>query len=198
MPIVKEVASNIDTYGTYPQITDLVSLRSWLYQTQNRKLYIFDEASEHLPNTRGMSNKSVGFKGIIPEISKARARMIIVGHALLKVDSTLLDETWCKGVFIKTELKSAELISNLISEPFTLNKIPPTTIPFDPYVLAPFEERPRGNVYFKDEDKQLLWRWVNGSNYKDLGLAPMQLHRKLKKFVMANLEKDLTLNKNMR
>jgi len=53
--IVSQVASNIDTLGFYDQLTDAISLKNWLYRSQARKLYIFDEASEHLPNTRGMS-----------------------------------------------------------------------------------------------------------------------------------------------
>jgi hypothetical protein len=190
MPLVSEVASNIDTFGTYPLITDLVSLRQWIYGSKSRKLYIFDEASEHLPNTRGMTSKSVGFKQLIPEISKAHARMAIVGHALLKVDSTLLDETWCKGIFIKKDLKTVEVISHLLPHQYTFRDLERTNIPFDPDLLAPFTEKPAGSLVFKEEDKQKLWNWVNGMSPETLGMHRMQLNRLVRKYMKIFLERD--------
>lgn len=188
--LVNEVASNIDTNGVYPQITDLVSLRDWLYGSSKRKLYIFDEASEHIPCTRAMSSKSVGIKAIIPQVSKAHGRMIVVGHNLMKIDKEMLNETWCKGIFFKWALKNATIISNLLPRPFDIANIPPTSIKFDPYILAPFTERPSASVFFKDEEKQLLWKWCNGVSAKELGLHPMQIHRKVVLFVKRMLEND--------
>jgi hypothetical protein len=189
--LVNDVSSNIDTNGVYPLISDLVTLRQWLYSNNHRKLYIFDEASEHLPCTRAMSSKSVGIKAIIPQVSKAHGRMIIVGHNLLKIDKEMLNETWCKGIFFKWALHQATLISNLLPKPFDIVDIPPTTITFDPYILAPFTEKPYSkDVFFKEEDKQLLWRWVNGESCQQLGLHAMQLNRKARSFIKRILESD--------
>jgi hypothetical protein len=185
------IATNIDTFGHYAQISDLISIKQWLYANDHRKLYIFDEATEYLTNKRTMSSQNVGFMRLLPQVTKAHARMIVIGHNLLRVDKDLLDEAWCKGVFVKTDLKNAQLISNLFPKPFDFEKIPPTTVKFDPYAIAPFTERPVGQVYFKDEDLDVLWRWANGSNYKDLGLKPMQLHRKLQKYVLQTLQNKL-------
>jgi hypothetical protein len=189
--MITEVASNIDTEDNFKQISDLITLKQWLYETKHRKLYIFDEASEHLPSRRAMTTKSVTFIQLIPEISKAHARMIIIGHQLLTIDKTFLDDVWCRGVFIKLKLKKAQLISNLLQTPITFTNIPPTNIKFDPYVIAPFTEMPTGNVIFKDEDRQMLWDWVNGKNYKQLGIKPMQLHRKLKQYMKIFLTNEL-------
>lgn len=189
--IISEVATNIDTFGAYPQITDLISIKQWLYGSKRRKLYICDEASEHFKNRRSMSNKNVGFMDLIPQISKAHGRMIVIGHNLLKVDSELLEETWCRGVFLKETLKSAHLLSNRVPGDLTFENLSRTSIKFDPYDIAPLTERPQGIAYFKDADKELVWKWANGATYKTLGLAPMQLHRKLKKFVLSVLESDL-------
>jgi hypothetical protein len=189
--LIHETASNIETFGHYPLISDLVSLKQWLYSNNKLKLYIFDEASEHLDSRRAMSSKNVGFINIIPQISKAHAKMIVVGHQLLRVDKTLLDDTYCRGVFLKTELKSAKLISHLLNHPYTFRNLSPTTVKFDPYAIAPFTEKPINAIYFKQEDKQLLWKWANGSNYKELGLKPMQLHRRLQKFIRETLENEL-------
>ena len=189
--IIQEVASNIDTDGKFPQISDLISLRQWLYESKVRKLYIMDEASEHFPSRRAMSGKNVGFVKLIPEISKAHARMLVVGHQLLKIDSILLDEVWCRGAFIKLELKRAQLISHLLPQPYMFRNIPKTTITFDPYAIAPFTEQPEGSILFKDEEKQLLWKWSNGTPFKELGLHPMSLNRMVRKYVRNSLEKDL-------
>jgi hypothetical protein len=186
-----DVATNIDTFGYYAQISDLISIKQWLYSNDHRKLYLFDEATEYLSNKRVMSSQNVGFMRLLPQVTKAHARMIVIGHNLLRVDKDLLDEAWCKGVFIKTELKNAQLISNLFPKPFDFHDIKRTSIKFDPYAIAPFSERPVGQVYFKDEDLQTLWKWANGTNYKELGLKPMQLHRKLQKYVLQTLENKL-------
>lgn len=181
--------------GHYEQITDLLTLKQWLYSNNRLKLYIFDEASEHAPCSRAMSSKNVGIKAIIPQVSKAHGRLIIVGHNLEKLDKELLNETWCKGIIQKIgqpfHYKTAMVISPLLPQVFKLEEIKPTKINFDPYDLAPFTERPEKGVYFKDEDKQLLNDWANGKSYKELGLHPMQLHRKLKVFVRRTLENSL-------
>jgi hypothetical protein len=187
----ENVSTNIDTFGYYQQISDLISIKQWLYSNNHRKLYIFDEATEYLTNKRTMSSQNVGFMRLLPQVTKAHARMIVIGHNLLRVDKDLLDEAWCKGVFIKTELKNAQLISNLFPKPFDFHDIKRTSVKFDPYAIAPFTERPVGQVYFKDADLDLLWKWANGTNYKDLGLKPMQLHRKLQKYVLQTLENRL-------
>jgi len=188
-----DVATNNDTFGYYAQISDLISIKQWLYGNNHRKLYMFDEATEYLTNKRVMSSQNVGFMRLLPQVTKAHARMIVIGHNLLRVDRDLLDEAWCKGVFIKTELKNAQLISNLFPKPFDFNNIKRTNVKFDPYAIAPFTERPVGQVYFKDADLDLLWKWANGSNYKELGLKPMQLHRKLQKYVQQTLENKLNI-----
>lgn len=193
--IITEASSNIDTFGYYPQITDLISLKQWLYATRNRKLYIFDEASEHLPNTRGMSGKSVGIKGIIPQISKAHGRMIVIGHNIKKIDSETYDTTWCRALIMKPMkpyvYQPAVVYSPLFPKPVSIKTISPTKIKFDPYSLAPFTERPEKMVYFKTEDEQLLWSWANGTSAKELGKDNIQINRLTRKFVKNVLESRL-------
>jgi hypothetical protein len=190
--MISEVASNIQTdRKDFRYIYDLVSLRQWLYATGQRKLYIFDEASEHLPSRRAMTTKTVSFIQLIPEISKAHARMIVIGHQLLTIDKTFLDDVWCRGVFLKLQLKKAQLFSSLLTHPYVFSNIPRTSIKFDPYAIAPFTEKPSGTLFFKDEDKQLLWEWANGKTYKELGVHNMKLNRTLRKYVKQTLEIDL-------
>lgn len=190
--MISEVATNIETDNKiFKHVYDLVTLRQWLYATNKRKLYILDEASEHLPSRRAMTKKTVSFIQLIPEISKAHARMIVIGHQLLTIDKTFLDEVWCRGVFIKKNLKTAQLFSGLIVKPMSFQNIPPTNIKFDPYAIAPFQEKPSGKVIFKDEDRQLLWDWSNGKTYKDLGVHPMKVNRMVRKYIQEMLEVEL-------
>lgn len=186
-----DIASNIDTEGYYKQVYDLINLKAWLYDNNHRKLYIFDEANEHLSNLRVMSGQSVGFTRLLPQVTKAHARMIVIGHSMGRVDGAILDDAWCKGIFFKTDLKTAELFSHLFNRPQRFTGINKTRVPFDPYAVAPFQEKPAGSVYFKDEDRQLLWRWANGETYKELGIHNMTLHRKIQKYVLHCLENDL-------
>lgn len=194
--IVTKTASNIDTLGFYDQLTDALSLKNWLYGSVARKLYIFDEASEHLPNTRGMSGKSVSFKGIIPQVSKAHARMIVIGHDIKKVDSEIYNDTWCRALILKPlnpyRYKPAIIYSKLLPRPFKLTEIQPTKIKFDPYSLAPFTERPEGKVFFKDADKELLWKWANRDPSVVGKIHRQILHYKLVKYIKENLTAEMS------
>jgi hypothetical protein len=190
--VISEVASNIDTKGTFPIVSDTISLKQWLYSSTKRKLMIFDELNEHLAARRAMTSKNTGFISLIPEISKAHARILLVGHQLLTVDKTFLDDIWCRGVFIKKSLKSAQVISQSLKRPTNINDIPKTTVRFDPYSIAPWSERPAGNVFFKnDKDKQTLYDWAHGQSCKDLGLYPMQLNRICRRYIRDSLDLDL-------
>jgi hypothetical protein len=143
-----------------------------------------------------MSTKSVGFIQIIPEISKAHGRLLIVGHQLQTVDKTLLDQVWCRGIFIKLGLKKAELISHLLSVPYVFENIPPTSVSFDPYMIAPFQENPSGTLLFKDKDQQLLWEWCNGKSTRELGVHSMTLNRLVRKYVKTTMENASHLSHN--
>lgn len=141
-----------------------------------------------------MSKKSVGTKSVIPQISKAHGRMIIVGHNLEKIDSTMLDETWCRAIFFKHSKKHATIVSQLLPKPFDIVNIPPTKIEFDPYVLAPFTEKPENNtVFFKEKDKQTLYDWSHGKTPKELGLSNQQISRIVKPFVARMLENECNM-----
>ncbi len=195
--MISQVASNIQTSNSeFQYISDLVSLRHWLYDSNRRKLYIFDEASEHLPSRRSMSRKTVSFIQLIPEISKAHARMIVIGHQLLTIDKTFLDDVWCRGAFLKLGLKKAQLFSSLLTQPFTFSDIPPTSIAFDPYAIAPFSERPPKEELFRDEDLQKLYTWASGASWKELFKHPNECNRFVRSTVLKLLDKLFTDSHN--
>jgi len=187
--IIREVSSNIYTEGYYPQVTDLVSLRQWLYASNRRKLFILDEANVHLPSRRAMSGKNVEVVRLLAEVSKAHARMIVIGQELLTFDKEFLNPTWVRGIFIKRSLKKAQLVSHLLQKEYVFNNIPKTTVPFDPYAVAPFTEKPKDQVMFKDEDLQKLWEWIQPeTSWRDLFDHPQQCNRFVKRTVMKLLK----------
>lgn len=183
--IVSEVATNINTEGTFEQISDLVSLRHWLHSSGKRKLYVLDELQEHAYRRKAMSGKNIGIVQIFPQISKARARLIGIGQNLLKIDKDILDDSWVHGIFIKKDRKTAQLVSHLLPKTYMFRNIPPTSIPFDPYEIAPFTELPKPGVIFKDEELQKLYDWSTGKSWNELGFNhPMQFNRWLRKTIL--------------
>jgi len=201
--IVTKVASNIQTKD--PRITfisDLPTLKAWLHADRTRKLYIFDEAGMHLHRRRSMSRKNIAFMTILPEISKAHARMICILQNPESIDKELLSPVWCKGLIIKENKYKAKFISELFPpdrKVFEFYPVPKTNIPFDPYAIAPFKLSAPKQIpeFIKDEELKILWEWsVNNKSIHQLGLHPMQMNRIVKKFVKRILEsqsREITL-----
>lgn len=191
---VDDIATNIDTKGRYTQISDSINLKQWMYSNNHRKCYVMDEANEYLTNLRVMSSLNVGFTRLLPQVTKAHCRMIIIGHDFQGIDKNILRHAWCKGMIRKTSLKTAEVISILLPRIYSLKNIPRTNVKFDPYAIAPFTEKPEGKTYFKDTDKQLLWDWSNGKTIKDLGILGMTLNRLVRKYVRGTLENEFNVS----
>jgi len=184
LDLVEEIASNIDTFGTYPYIHDLVSLKYWLEKDKKVKLYILDEANIHLPSRRAMSNKSVEIIQVFPEISKAHARLIIVGQQLSSLDSELKSHRdWVKGAFEKLSLKSVRVKSNLLPKTYIFRNIPKTSIEFDPDVRAPFTLKAEEKYTFQEQDFQRLEAWSNGEPWNKNFKHPQEANRFYRKMV---------------
>lgn len=189
--IVSEVASNIESPDPRLQfIADLPHLKRWLRGSNTRKLYIFDEAGVHLHKRRSMSSKNVSFMTLLPEISKAHARMIAITQNPASIDTELLSPVWCKGLIIKENKYKAKFISELFpwdKKVYEFYPVPPTSIPFDPYAIAPFKLTAPVDVpadFLNDEEKKILWDWsVNEMSARKLNLHPMKLNRIVRKFV---------------
>lgn len=197
LEIVKKVASNIETKD--PRITFISSLerlKQWLHMDKIRKLYILDEAGVHIPRRTPMKEKNVQAIQLLPEISKAHARLIVVAQDPDGIDSQFLNPVWCKAIFVKDGLKNARLISDQFETVIKLSDIPKTTIAFDPYAIAPFtltEPLRMPTWVLKNEEYKILWQWaIEGKSYKDIGIHRMQLRRLLQKFV-ANVLKSSKL-----
>lgn len=182
--LTHEVAANIDTEGYYKQITDLETLTYWLHRNDKKKLYILDEANIHLPSRRAMSNKSVDIIQVFPEISKARAKLIVVGQDLGSLDSELRKTGWVRGRFLKVDLKTVYIVSGRDS--WVFHDIPRTAIPFDPYKTAPFTVHATNSPIIDDEDISKLYEYANGKTWKQLGFI---YHEEQRRFLRTQLKR---------
>lgn len=189
--LVSEVATNIVTNGNgkFIYIADTQTLKSWLSSNGHLKLFIFDEGNEHLPNTGFMTRKSTDIKSIVPQISKKRARLIIVAQDVDTLDKTFRDKSWWRGTFNKQTRKIVKFTGYWNkTKPIYINNVHPTTIGYDPYVSAEWNEKADSVKFFKDSDRQLLWDWSNGKTVKELGIHPQTLNRLVRPFVHRMLE----------
>jgi hypothetical protein len=168
--LVHHVATNIEN-DAFPVINDMVTLNYWMHDDIKRagvKLYILDEANVHFTNRRAMSNKNVGLQTVLPEISKAKCRIILLGQNPKGMDKFIRNYIWLKGVYMKVSLRKAILNSSLLDPPLrTYGKIPPSHIAFDPFTTAPFQLKPDLSQVLADEDLQKLWLYA--TNKKKAG-----------------------------
>lgn len=182
--LVDEVASNIETNDTYPYIHDLETLKYWLHKGKKTKLYGLDEANIHLPSRRAMSSKSVDIIQIFPEISKARARLVVIGQKLSSLDSELRGTGWVKGAFQKVDLKTVYITSPFFKRSYTFHDIPRTSIKFDQYLQAPFTLKPIDAPFFDNENFSKLYRFGQGTKMQEFGYHHgMTFNRDLRKWI---------------
>lgn len=187
---LKNIASNIDTNGILKYIDNLQYLKDWLHGDTQTKLFLLDEVNKHLPSRRSMSKKSVGLIEVFPEVSKARGRLIVIGQNKRGVDKTLSDETWVKGTFYKVNLRTAVLVSPLLKRPFKIPNVPQTSIPFDPYMIAPFAIEPDLETLKGDfsQDEKLVYDWCLGKVTWKVKGHPQKWNRFLREQVLRLLK----------
>lgn len=183
MGVVDEVATNINTFGAFPYIHDLQTLKLWLSQGSKTKLFGLDEANIHLPSRRAMSNKSVDILQIFPEISKARARLVVIGQKISSLDSELRTYGWVRGRMYKIDLKTVHIFSSFFRNQngYKIHDLPRTSVKFDPYLPAPFTIKPTESGAFQDVDFSQGWEWCNGNTPEVWGKHPMAINRQVKK-----------------
>lgn len=189
--IVKEAASNIqsveDSRVTF--VGDMPHLKMWLYRNRTSKLYIFDEGGSHLHKRQSMSRKNVAVMTLLPEISKANAKVIILFQNPESIDGELTNQAWCRGIIHKLNKKTVRFSSVKFpgsQKMFVFSDVPRTSIKFDPMELAQFNlVAPLDATAFQsDETKKLLWDWaVNEKTAKDLDKHPQQINRIVRRFV---------------
>lgn len=164
MGLVHEVGTNIKVETEDPRIkhiTNLYHLKNWLKSSKKRKLFILDEAGIHIDarNPLGKLNKEIRHLAFL--LRKYRAKLILVSQRAKDIESTFRDTAMWLATFQKLSKKTALLISNIYGsdEPILLEDIPPTSLKYDTYDIAPFSTEPT-EFEPQSEAQMLLKMWA--------------------------------------
>lgn len=192
--LVSHVATNIEN-DAFPVINDFSTLKYWMHDDVERagvKLFILDEANVHFTNRRAMSKKSVTFQTVLPEVSKAKCRIFVLGQNPKDMDKFIRSYIWLKGVYMKVSLRRAILSSTLLDPPLRkYGKIPPSHINFDPFTTAPFREHPDISQILTEEDFIKLWDYAtNKRKAGEIENHPEKWRRLVKRTLKKLLEKE--------
>jgi hypothetical protein len=184
MKLIDEVATNIYTFDKFLYIHDYDTLNAWLKGSKSKKLYIFDEGMEHLTNLRTMSKKNVDVTGLMPQLSKAYARFMLIAQDINKVDGGFRNHTFKTAEFEKKTITHAQIKSKLLEEAYDLWDIEPTKIPFDPYRFSEWQEHAPIKIQhqFKDQDYKFAYHdVVLGESAEKQGINSTTLTRAKRK-----------------
>jgi hypothetical protein len=204
--VVDIVKTNIGQ-DEYEQIKDYDTLKDWLHSAENTpyegqgdflKLFLYDELNVHAMSWRSISKKNVGLKVLLPEVSKAKARMVCICQNPKDIDKVLKDRNWLKGGFRKKSrdfLGEMELLAPQISiTPISFHNVPPSHIEFNPYETAPMELKRDFTPMLKDDlELQNLYNYAKGRiGARDIMNHPEQWRRHVRKWLRVLIENYLT------
>jgi len=194
--VIKNIATNVKIYDSpFPieRITNLEDLRHWCRTVQGRKLYIFDEMGKSMRRRTPMASLNIKMLDDLQILRKYRLSLIGIAPADIYVDSAVFGSDLLDWIVIKNrESQKVALYKDLMEDiELIITDIPPTSIKFDTWDVAPFAEKPTTTPKFREKDLQILWEWSHGKGFKELGLHPMQLNRLVRKFVKQTLENNL-------
>jgi len=194
--VIRNIATNIKIYEapfSIEYITNLMDLEHWCSTCSGKKLYILDEAGKSFRRRTPLSKLNIKLLDKIQILRKYKLSLIFITPHEAFIDSAIWGTDVLDGVFTKSHENPKIALYDDYLESFTKNLygIPPTTIKFDTWDVAPFTEKPTLSPRFRERDLQILWEWSHGKSFKELGLHPMQLNRLVRKFVKQTLENSL-------
>jgi len=161
--IVEEVGSNIHTDASkVAYINNFVDLETWLFRNKKKKVFVFDEALKAAPSRSAMSKLNVKWLEYIPELSKARTHLLIITQEESFMDQLFLHPTFVRARWIKRDLKTVDLISQLFDGVIRFNDVPKSTVSFDPYRIATWQMEPTEEAAIVDDDIRVALEYANG------------------------------------
>jgi len=197
--IIKKFASNIKVESQnlpYTYITNLVSLKEWLYPKRISKLFILDEAGINVDrrNPLGKLNRQIRYLGFL--LRKFRGKLIFISQRSKDIESTFADTDIWLATFKKLSKTKALLVSNIYDEPFYFSDIPKTNIKFDTYDIAPFTTEPKyDELEAQSFERKILYEWLECGSYgkvaKTHGLFTQQIKRIILEQVKAILNSKI-------
>jgi hypothetical protein len=194
--VIQKFGSNIkvlDHKGyDYTHITNLVSLKEWLYPKHIHKLFILDEAGINVDrrNPLGKLNRQIRYLGFL--LRKFRGKLIFISQRSKDIESTFADTDIWLATFKKFSKTEAILISNVYVDPIHFYDIPRTSLDFDTYDVALFTSEPDyTDLEAKTLERKILYEWLEHGNYGKIAKA-YGLHIQQVKRMILNEVKALT------
>jgi len=193
----KYFSTNIKIYEApfdIEHITNLDDLKFWSEQNKGKKLFIFDEYGKAMRRRSPMSSLNVKLIDELQVLRKNKQSTIAVTVNEKYVDNASLGSDVLDGYFFKPNYRNPKVayyVDLLESHSQTLKNIPRTSIKFDTWDVAVFQEHGKKvKPKFKTKELETLWDWSHGMKIKDLGLFPMQINRLLRKYVKEVMERE--------
>lgn len=191
----KMFASNVKVSNSpFPieYITNLPDLEEWAGSSTGLKLFILDEAGKAFKRRTPMSKLNIELIDKLQTLRKYQLSFIFIAPHEKYIDGAGLGSDVLDGVFVKPFFKNPKVAiyeDKLEAFDFTLKDIPPTSLKFDTWDIAPFTlGRPNTKPKYSDENMNLLWEFSHGKSITALGVHPMQINRLMRKFVKDTLE----------
>lgn len=176
----------IFNYGSNP-ILFLLMLTS-----KDKKLFIFDEIGKAMKRRRPMASLNIKLIDQFHVLRKYKLSTVATTISEKYVDTAILGSDILDGYFRKPSFRNRKLAYYVdYLEPFekTIIGLPSTSIDFDTWDSAPFQEHGKQRKpHFKDKDLNVLWEWSHGATYKEVGLHRMEINRLVRKFIRSTLE----------
>ena len=191
--IIKKFASNIKVFDSqnipYTYITNLVTLKEWLYPKRISKLFILDEAGINVDrrNPLGKLNRQIRYLGFL--LRKFRGKLIFISQRSKDIESTFADTDIWLATFKKTSKTEALLVSNIYDEPFYLSDIPRTSIKFDTYDIAPFTTEPKyDELEAQSFERKILYEWLECGSYGKVAKARGLFTQQVKRIILGQVK----------
>jgi hypothetical protein len=193
--MIESFATNVKIYQSpFPieHITSMPDLEAWCQTDPRKKLFGLDEAGKALRRRTPMAKLNIELIDNLQILRKYKLSTIMLAPADKYIDGASLGSDVLDGYYIKPEFKNPKigLYTDLL-EKFTkhLKDIPPTSVKFDTWDVAPFtlkgkKEPPK----FNDSDKQMAYDWSHGKTWRELVKNPNELNRVLRRFVRRSFD----------
>jgi len=194
--VIKKFGSNIrvlDARGyDYTYITNLVSLREWLYPKHVSKLFILDEAGINVDarNWQSKLNRQIRHIGFL--LRKFSGKFIFISQRSKDIEKTFQDTDIWLATFKKIRKKEAMLISNVHDSPAYFFDIPKTSLVFDTRDIALFSAEPNyEDMEAQTFERKILYEWLEHGNYGKIARSH-NMHIQQVKRIILNEVKALT------
>jgi len=194
--VIKQFATNIKvTNSPFPieRITNMEDLDLWLKSNPHKKHFTLDEAGKAMRRRTPMSGLNIDILDMVQVIRHYGAHLTYIAPNEKFIDSAMLGTDVLDIRIIKPDYKNKKLgvwFDLMEQKRIDFTNIPPTSIRYDSFDIAPFTKRSPNKIRFKDEERQWLWDWTHGTPAQDLPINEMRLSRLRMRFIREVLERE--------